>query len=162
MPTRFDKGPGMHIHFLYGTETGNSEMLCEDMIEALGSAVDTSLDSLADVTPADLSADRFHVFVTSTYGTGDLPATAQPFAEALDQDAPDLSQIRFAIFGLGDMVFEDTFAHGSERLMEKLLACKAQMVGERAMHDASGLDMPEDIAIPWVHGILAQLNAAAA
>ena len=60
------------------------------------------------------------------------------------------------------MVFEDTFAHGSERLMTRLLACNARMVGERGLHDASGPDMPEDIAVPWAHDILALLSADAA
>ena len=150
----------MKIHLLHGTETGNSEMVCEDIADDL--SVDCQIDSLGDVDPADLDADTFYIIVTSTYGTGDLPATAQPFMEALERDTPDLSHVRFAIFGLGDMIFEDTFAHGSENLMNKLLQAKARQMGERGIHDASTGDMPEDIALPWIHGILAQLNAEAA
>lgn len=151
----------MKIHFLHGTETGNSEIVCEDIAEDLGAGFDCQIDSMADVSPGDLNGGTFYIFVTSTYGTGDLPATAQPFVEALEMQ-PDLSQIRFAIFGLGDIVFEDTFAQGSATLAEKLISCRAQMVGERGIHDASGMDMPEDIALPWAQGIIALLNEEAA
>ena len=152
----------MDICFLYGTETGSSEMLCEDIEAEIGAGITSQIQSLADVTPDDLDSETFYFFVTSTYGSGDLPVTAQPFAEALEQKKPDLSHVQFAIFGLGDMVFEDTFAHGSMLLMDKLLACGARMVGERDIHDASGHDMPEDLAVPWAHEVLSQLNAAAA
>ncbi|MEM6618938.1 MAG: flavodoxin domain-containing protein [Pseudomonadota bacterium] len=144
----------MKIHLLYGTETGNAEMLCEDMEAEIGDAAETRVSNMGDLNPADLDSEEFHIFVTSTYGNGDLPATAVAFTDALDADKPDLSKITFAIFGLGDMVFSGTFAHGSKTLMELLLACKATMVGERLTHDASGGDMPEDIALPWLEGIL--------
>ena len=152
----------MKIHFLYGTETGNAEMVCEDIETELGDAFETRVDSLGDVDPNALEADTFYMIVTSTYGNGDLPATAAPFADTLEADKPNLNHVRFAIFGLGDMVFSETFNHGSKGLMEKLLDCGAAMVGERGLYDASTAEMPEDLAIPWAQGILAQLRDKAA
>lgn len=152
----------MKIGIYYGTETGNSEMLAEDMVEALGDGFTCDIASLGDVDPAALDPAAFHIFITSTYGTGDLPTTAQPFETALKAAAPDLSAIRFAIFGLGDQVFSETFNHGSQRLMQMLLDHKAQMVGERGLHDASAFDMPEDIALPWLEDIRALITQDAA
>lgn len=152
----------MKIHFLYGTETGNSEMLCEDMQIDLGDTVTSRISNMGDVAPTDLNRDEFHIFVTSTYGNGDLPQTAVSFTDTLEADKPDLSGIQFAVFGLGDMVFSGTFAHGSKTLMEQMVACKATMVGERLTHDASGFDMPEDVGLPWLHSVLEQLQARAA
>jgi len=152
----------MKIHFLYGTETGNSEMLCEDMQIDLGDAYETRLSNMGDVAPTDLDPAEFHVFVTSTYGNGDLPQTAVSFTDTLEADRPDLSKIQFAVFGLGDMVFSGTFAHGSKTLAEQMIACNATMVGERLTHDASGHEMPEDIGLPWLHSVLEQLQAKAA
>ena len=152
----------MRIHFLYGTETGSAEMLCEDIRDALGTGFECAITGMGEVEPADLTADTFYVFVTSSYGTGDLPSMAQPFYDKLEAEKPDLSAIRFAIFGLGDMVFAETFNGGSERLMEMLLACKAKMVGERGIHDASTSDLPEDIALPWTERVIALLQADAA
>lgn len=152
----------MNLHFLYGTETGSAEILCEDIEADLGAGFDCTITALSDVAPADLEKDVFYIFVTSTYGNGDLPSMAQPFMDALEDKAPDLGHIRFAIFGLGDMVFSETFAQGSEQLMKKLIERGAHMVGERGIHDASTAEMPEDIAVPWAHGIVALLKAEAA
>ncbi|MEO0864648.1 MAG: flavodoxin domain-containing protein, partial [Pseudomonadota bacterium] len=99
------------------------------------------------------------LLVTSTYGNGDLPSTALPFEEALTGGQPDLTGIRFAIFGLGDQVFAETFAHGSEKLAQMLKDQGAVQVGERGLHDASGFDMPEDVALPWVRGIMDLVKA---
>lgn len=152
----------MKIHFLYGTETGSAEMLCEDIRDDLGDGFEVELSSLGDVDPATLNAETFYFFVSSTYGNGDLPVTAQPFYDAIVEKSVDLSHVRFAIYGLGDMVFAETFAFGSKILMEKLLEQGATMIGERCIHDASSPDLPEDLGIPWAHDVLAQLKAQAA
>lgn len=150
----------MNIHFLYGTETGTSEMLCEDIRDDLD--LQCEITSMGDFDASTLDGDTFYIFVTSTYGTGDLPMTAQPFYDAIASNKPDLSHVNFAVFGLGDMVFADTFAFGSKILMELLVDRGAKMVGERGIHDASSADMPEDIAVPWAAGILDIHRAAAA
>jgi len=152
----------MKVGLYYGSETGNSEMLCEDIEAELGAQYECHISSLAEVDPAGLTSDTFYIFVTSTYGNGDLPSTALPFEEAILGQKPDLTGVRFAIFGLGDQVFSETFNHGSMRLMQMLLDRKAEMVGERGLHDASGFDMPEDVALPWVAGIMELLQAAQA
>ncbi len=152
----------MKLHFLYGTETGNAEMLCEDIEADFGAGFDITISNMGEVDPKTLEADTFYFIVTSTYGNGDFPATAAAFPDALEADNPKLGHVRFAIFGLGDMVFAETFNHGSERLMNMLIERGAQMVGERGLHDASGLDLPEDLALPWAQDILSRLQAQAA
>ncbi len=151
----------MKIGFLFGTETGNAEMVCEDIQADFGDDYETTLADLADTTPDDLDPDVFYIIVTSTYGNGDLPTTAQPFGEALEAK-PDLTGVRFAIFGLGDMVFAETFNNGSKTLAALLTSCNATQVGERGLFDASSADLPEDIAIPWAHACLAQTAELAA
>ena len=150
----------MNIQFLYGSETGSAEILCEDIRDEL--SLDCTITGLDDVAPADLNGETFYIFVTSTYGNGDLPSMAQPFADKMDAEKPDLSHIRFAIFGLGDMVFAETFNNGSKQLMDRLVAAGAKMVGDRGIYDASSADMPEDIGVPWAQGIMALVEAQAA
>ena len=151
----------MRIHLLYATETGTAEMLCEDLEEALDGH-ECTIGSLGDADPGALDPGAFHIFVASTYGSGDLPVTAQPFCEAIEARSPDLGGLRFAVFGLGDMVFEATFANGSKILMDTLIAQGAVMIGERGIHDASSPQMPEDVAIPWAEEILPVAEAAMA
>ncbi|QOL81324.1 flavodoxin domain-containing protein [Pseudooceanicola spongiae] len=145
----------MKIKLLYGTETGNAEMLCEDIEAHLEGDHEVEMANLADTDPADLAADTFHLVVCSTYGDGDLPASAQPFGEALEADQPDLSAIHFAIFGLGDSSYE-TYNQGSEKLAALLATYGAHQVGDRVIHDAMGGDMAEDLALPWADARIAQ------
>lgn len=152
----------MKIGLYYGSETGNSEMLCEDIEIELGEGYECHISSLADVDAADLEKDTFYIFVSSTYGNGDLPSTALPFEESLTKGKPDLTGIEYAIFGLGDQVFAETYNQGSEKLAAMLTGLGAQQIGERGLHDASSIDMPEDIALPWVTNILEQYQAKAA
>ena len=55
------------------------------------------------------------------------------------------------------MGYAETFNMGSQRLADLLTGFGANQIGERGLHDASAGDEPEDIAIPWVNGILAKL-----
>lgn len=141
----------MYLHFLHGTETGTSELLCDDLQSALSGEV----DSFDDIEPADMRSDRLYVLVLSTFGSGELPFTAQGFFEKLKKQSPDLSHVRFSVFGLGDTTFDMTFNHGSEQMMNRMLACNAHMVGERCLFDSSSNDKAEEVALAWLKGILA-------
>lgn len=149
----------MKIAVLYGTETGNAEMLADDIASALEDSHDTSVANLQDIAPEALRDAALNIIVCSSYGDGELPASAVPFAERLAAEQPDLSAARFAIFGLGDAEYAATFGHGSKHLAELLIARGAQITGERLVHDASGDDLPEDIALPWAEAIVAQTEA---
>ena len=143
----------MKITILYGTETGNAEMLADDIASHL-KAHETETANLSDFSPDDFEATVVYLFVCSTYGDGELPASAKPFGAAMDVRKPDLSAVRFAVFGLGDSEYEETFNHGSKRIMELMEAAGAKRIGDRVTHDASGSDMAEDIALPWADDIV--------
>ena len=148
----------MQIALLYGTETGNAEMLAEDIAAHL-SDHDASVTNLSDFDPADFDTDTFYIIVCSTYGDGELPASAQPFAARMEAQKPSLDGIRFAVFGMGDSEYPETFNFGGKRMEELLASAGAELVGERVTHNASGDDMADDLALPWVDDILAQADA---
>ena len=144
----------MKIAIYYGTETGNAEMLAEDIATELEDAHETSVADLAETAPEALKSAELNVIVCSSYDDGDFPASAKPFVEKLNAESPDLSGVRFAIFGLGDSEYEATYGFGSMKLADLLVACGATILGERIVHDAAGDDLPEDLALPWLAGIL--------
>jgi MioC protein len=45
------------------------------------------------------------LIVTSTYGQGDVPDNAKSFYEDLKAKRPDLSRVRYGVFGLGDRTY---------------------------------------------------------
>lgn len=149
----------MNITVLFGTETGNTEMLAEDLQSHLEGDHDVDISNLSDFSPADFTSERFYLVLCSTYGDGELPASAQPFADALTSESPDLSGTHFAMFGLGDSEYSETHHHGSQQLLEMLVERGAVQVGEKATHDASGADMADDLALPWADEVIVQAEA---
>lgn len=144
----------MDITVLFGTETGNAEMLAEDIAGELDASHDVEVINLSDFDPAVFDRGRFYLMVCSTYGDGELPASAKPFAARMEAGALDLAGIHFAIFGLGDSEYEETFNFGPKTLAELMQARGATQVGERVAHDASGPDMAEDLALPWAEKVV--------
>ena len=144
----------MNLTVLYATETGNAEILAEDLQAALRDEHDVLLRDLKECTPATLTADRAYIFIISTTGEGALPAAAQGLYETLSLERPNLSAIRFAVFGLGDRRYGATFGLGSADFEAMLLECGARPLGARAVHDASGALLAEDQAAEWISLIL--------
>lgn len=144
----------MNITVLYGTESGNSELIAEDLGAKLRETHESvDVFDLRDFDPAELNAEKFYIVVCSTHGEGDLPNTALPFAERFDENPPNLEGLRYAMFGLGDS-FYDTYSQGSEQLDRRFTERGAIRVGEYGRHDASSWDLPSDIALEWLPGVM--------
>lgn len=146
----------MNFHVLYGTETGNAEMVAEDIVDALRDEVSIVSTDMSKFSISDLTPDVFYFVVCSTYGDGELPHSAQPFFDGLNTAKPDLEGLRFAVFGLGDSFYQ-TYNLGSEVITQALTQLGAVQVGERGMHDATSGQLPGDIAMPWAKEILSAL-----
>ena len=145
----------MKFTVLYGTESGNSELIAEDLGSKLRETTDeVEVADLQDFDPQTITPDSFYVVVCSTHGEGDLPNTAIPFAEAFDAALPDLTGVRYAMFGLGDTFYEETYSQGSEHIDRRFTAQGAERVGEYGRHDASSWDLPSDVALEWLPGVL--------
>lgn len=138
---------------LYGTESGNAELVAEEIVEAIEGRVDAEAVDMDGAGAGDLAPGRFYLVVCSTHGDGELPTGALPFAEALDRDRPDLTGVRYAVFGLGDSSY-DTYSRGSELIDERLAALGARRVGRYGRHDASSRDDPSELAIAWADEVL--------
>jgi MioC protein len=86
---------------------------------------------------------------TSTYGQGDVPDNARALYEDLQKKRPDLSKVRYGVFGLGDRTYAETFNFGGKRFDDLLTELGAKRVGERYKHDASSGVLPEETAVEW-------------
>jgi MioC protein len=138
------------IIILVGTMTGTAQLCAQEMELALDDG-DTEVETLLMETVDAAVFARPAVFLvcTSTYGQGDVPDNARALYEELKEKRPDLSRVRYGVFGLGDRTYAETFNFGGKRFDEILAGLGAERIGERHMHDASSGILPEETALEW-------------
>ena len=150
---------GIKVTILVGTMTGTAQLCAQEMELALDDG-DTAVETLLmDELDASVFA-REGVFLvcTSTYGQGDVPDNARAFYEGLKAARPNLSQLRYGVFGLGDRTYAETFNFGGKRFDELLAELGAERIGERHMHDASSGVLPEETALEWCQDWLTKVK----
>lgn len=103
-----------------------------------------TLDDLLE-SPAELV-----LFCISTTGNGDFPGNFVPFARAIAERHPPLSELRYGLIALGDSSYGDTFCGAGRSLDALLEEYGAQRLGERLEVDAMETFMADDAALPWV------------
>jgi len=147
------------VSILFGTESGNSEMVADDIAEALTEhGIACRVSDMENYGPVDLARESTVVVITSTYGEGELPQTAITFYERLEREKPDLSGLRFAAFGLGDSTYA-TYNRAIQTFVSCLTGLGATQLGATGYHDAdSGLD-PSDVATDWLSAVFATAPA---
>jgi MioC protein len=141
----------MKINILVGTMTGTAQMCAQEIELALDGDDVQVATLLMDKLEPSVFDDREAVYLvcTSTYGQGDVPDNAKALYEALCSGKPDLSGVRYGVFGLGDRTYAETYNLGGKRFDDVLRELGAERIGDRLMHDASSGTLPEEIAIEW-------------
>ena len=136
--------------------TGNAQLVAQEL-ELVWDNGETKAQTLL-MDQLDSSVFRrsgVFLIVTSTYGQGDVPDNAKALYEDLKAKRPDLSHVRYGIFGLGDRTYAETFNFGGKRFDDLLTELGAQRISERVQHDASSGTLPEEMAAEWGQGWLA-------
>lgn len=147
----------MKICILFGTESGNSELVATDLLESLEEDHDVVLNDLSDVDAASLDPAVLHLVICSTHGEGDLPQSAVPFVERAQAAHFDLTGVHYAMFGLGDSTYAN-YSRGSEHIDELLASSGAERVGEYGRHDAASRDDASGLAQVWARSVLESVS----
>ena len=147
----------MKITILVGTMTGTAQLCAQEMELALDDG-DTEVKTVMmdGLDGSVFSGGGVFLICTSTYGQGDVPDNARALYEDLKAKRPDLSNVRYGVFGLGDRTYAETFNFGGKRFDEILTELGARRIGERHMHDASSGILPEETALEWCQEWLAK------
>jgi len=155
----------MKLTLLVGTMTGTAQLVAQELElvwdnpgDDGGMQVETLLMEKTDANV--FSREGIFLIVTSTYGQGDVPDNAKALYEELKSKRPDLSRVRYGLFGLGDRTYAETFNFGGKRFDELLQELGARRIGERVQHDASSGVLPEEMAAEWGEGWLALVKEA--
>src|SRR2546430_17720924 len=133
------------ITILIGTMTGTAQLCAQEMELALGddeSQVEALLRDNLDASVFD--REGAFLICTSTYGQGDVPDNARALYEDLQRKRPDLSKLRYGVFGLGDRTYAETFNYGGEGVGGNPPKIRGSPRGGRYKHDPSHRRVPEE------------------
>jgi sulfite reductase (NADPH) flavoprotein alpha-component len=151
--------PSHRIAVLYASQSGTAEGLARKLAkEFKAQGHIPAVSTLVGYTPATLAAEKYAVFVASTYGDGDAPDGVQSFFEELClEHFPRYENLSYAVFSLGDSHYEHFCKFGRD-LDLKLAALGAERLSNRVDCD---VDVDEPFT-DWKTGLLARLNDVAA
>lgn len=115
------------VAVIFGSSTLNTEFVAQRVARVFGEAV-ADLHNVKTVTPDILSERRSLVFVTSTWGAGDLQDDWEAFLPQLEQ--MDFHGKTVGLVGVGDQEnYPDTFCDSIALLYEIVIARGATVVG---------------------------------
>ena len=143
---------------LYGSQSGNAESYSKKLAKSAATqGFKARAASMAAVDPDSLIAERNVLFVTSTWGEGEMPDNAQSFWDAINQNgsSPKLDGLRYSVLALGDSNYGDTFCLAGKKLDERLSELGALRVTARVDCDVD-YDEPADL---WAKAVFKELNA---
>lgn len=143
----------------YATESGNAELVAEELVRAVAGHANATAVDMAMMQPEDLATDTPMLVVSSSYDEGELPTGVRALHAQLLEASTDLSALHFALFGLGDNSYE-FYSRGADILDDTFQALGAHRIGEVGRHDAGGRTLAADEAVAWVGGVIEALMAA--
>lgn len=143
------------VSVLYGTETGNSKSLATRFVQkakAVGQAA--KLTSLDQYRVEDLAKEENVLFIISTHGEGEPPASAKKFFDYIYQQAISLNKLNFAVLALGDSAYP-LFCKAGEDVDNQL-----QKLGATRIQPIQKCDVDYEAAANfWIDEILKNLQA---
>jgi|TARA_R100000084_G_scaffold72810_2_gene32514 flavodoxin I len=127
----------MKLKLIYGSDTGNTELVAEDIIKLLDDVEVTTVD---EVTEDDwTNYDKFILGIPTWYD-GELQSDWEDYFEEFK--TIDFTGKTVAIFGLGDQLgYQEWFCDGIGILGEVILNSGGKLVGYTKNDDSYDLDI---------------------
>ena len=111
---------------IYASQTGFAEQIAWRTAQSLHQAdIATQVIAIHQLKVAQLKAAHTALFVVSTYGQGQAPDHARPFAKKQLQHALDLSQLNYAVLALGDQAYSNTYCTFGQHINQWLVNSNA-------------------------------------
>lgn len=147
---------GGKLLVLYGTESGNSEILADRSVkEAKKRGFQAAMKNMSDLAVVDLGKVPNLLVIVSTWGDGEPPETATAFYKELMAADVSLSGVRFSVCALGDTSYEK-FCQTGKDVDARLESLGGSRISPRQDCD---VDYEEGYA-SWLDGALRALAPA--
>lgn len=146
------------ISIFAGSVYGNAQHVAEEvhtMLEAEGIESEVFTDPEVD----DFTNAESVLVITSTTGQGDVPPNLELFFSDLQDSFPLMNGKSFAVAGLGDSSYGESYCGGGRQFFDLLSELQGKPVAEMFEVDAIETLAPEEEVVPWVKSIVADLTA---
>ncbi|MBL7706741.1 MAG: flavodoxin domain-containing protein [Taibaiella sp.] len=141
---------------IYATETGNAKKVATQLLAQFKQQkINAKSVDITQFNFSKLTKETFVLFVISTQGDGDLPASALACYNELLESTVDLKHLSYAILGLGDTAYP-LFCNAAILMDEVLIKKGAKAVMPIAKADVDYSDCVKD----WERSLLSLLKNA--
>jgi sulfite reductase (NADPH) flavoprotein alpha-component len=144
---------GARLTVLYGTESGNSEILADRAVkEAKKRGFQAIMKNMAEFSPSELAKSQNVLVIVSTWGDGEPPDAALAFyKDFMATDIP-LAGLRFSVCALGDSSYEKFCQTGRD------IDARLETLGASRVADRQDCDVDyEDLYVGWLDRALTAL-----
>ncbi len=143
---------------LYGTESGNSEILADRTVKAAKKrGFQAVMKNMSEISPAELAKASNLLVIVSTWGDGEPPEAAMSFYKEFMASDISLSKVRFSVCALGDTSYEK-FCQTGKDLDAQLETLGAARISARQDCDVDY----EESYVAWLESSLSTLAPATA
>lgn len=142
------------ITILYGSQTGNCQLLAEEASNKLkAQGFEVTISSMHTYKPKELKSVSNLLVIVSTHGEGEPPDNAIAFHEfLLGRKAPKMNDVRYSVLALGDSSYEFYCQTGKE-FDERL-----ETLGGTRLYPRVDCDIDfDDDAAGWIDGVVDSL-----
>ncbi|WP_028863221.1 assimilatory sulfite reductase (NADPH) flavoprotein subunit [Psychromonas aquimarina] len=154
-PATAQTSTGQSLTILYGSQTGNSKGVAEQLADqAAAKGLTFRLVSMADYKVKSIKDESHLLIVVSTNGEGEAPDDAIDLHQFLvTKKAPKLENLKFAVLGLGDSSYE-FFCQTGKDFEQRISALGAEIILERLDADVDY----EQVTQAWFDQALAKVE----
>jgi flavodoxin len=145
------------IGIFVGSVYGNAQHVAEDVNTMLGVQGLTS-QVFTDPTLDDFKQVSSMIFISSTTGQGDIPPNLEFFIQDLRDQFPLMEQKPFAVAGLGDSSYGETYCGAGRQIFELLTELQGKPMAELLEIDACETLEPEIEVVAWAEKLLPELR----
>ncbi len=145
------------IGIFVGTVYGNAQHVAED-VNTMFIAQGLESEVFTDPSLNDFKQATSLLFISSTTGQGDIPPNLEFFIEDLRDQFPLMEQKPFAVAGLGDSSYGETYCGAGRQIFELLTELQGKPITELLEIDACETLEPEVEVVAWAEKLLAGLK----
>ena len=143
---------GIFVGSVYGNAQHVAEQV-QEMVTGKGFSAEVYMDP----TLEDFKQNKAVLFVSSTTGQGDVPPNLEFFVMDLRDTMPLMAQKPFAVVGMGDSSYVDSYCGAGRQIFEVLTELQGKAVAEMLEVDAIETLEPEKDVVSWVESLVPAL-----